>query len=39
MTGIANQRVSSTAVNMTAETNETVTNNIKNVQLFMGPLD
>jgi plastocyanin len=33
MTGIANQNFTSRAVNMTTETNETTTNNIKNVSI------
>jgi plastocyanin len=33
MSGIANQNVTSTVVNITAEINETVTNNIKNVSI------
>ena len=36
MTGIANQTVSSTAVTTTTGTNETVTNNVKNVSIVHG---
>jgi plastocyanin len=36
MTGIANQNIISTAVNMTTETNETATNNLKNVSIVPG---
>jgi len=36
MTGIANQNITSTAVNITTGTNETTTNNIKNVSIVPG---
>jgi plastocyanin len=36
MTGIANQNVTSTAVNMTKKINETSTNNLKNVSIVSG---